>query len=51
VNEDHLRKARPAYIVILPWNLKGEVLAQLAYARDWQASAVTAVPSLSVTAF
>jgi SAM-dependent methyltransferase len=48
VAESRLREDRPDLIVILPWNLKDEVTAQLAYARDWGARFVTAVPSLHV---
>lgn len=40
---------RPDYILILPWNLKDEVMAQLAYARDWGARFVTAIPTLQIT--
>ena len=46
--ESRLREDRPDLIVILPWNLRDEVTAQLAYARDWGARFVTAVPSLHV---
>lgn len=48
VAEAKLRADRPDLILILPWNLKGEVMAQLAYARDWGARFVTAVPSLQI---
>jgi SAM-dependent methyltransferase len=51
VGEDHLKAAKPDYIVILPWNLRTEVLSQLAYAAEWGASAVVAVPALDVTRF
>lgn len=40
---------RPDYILILPWNLKDEVMTQLAYARDWGARFVTAIPTLHIT--
>lgn len=46
--EDALGAARPDYIVIFPWNLKHELIAQLAYAREWGARFVTAVPALEV---
>ena len=49
VHEDRLQQARPDYIVLLPWNLRPELMAQLAYARDWGARFVTAVPTLQVT--
>jgi SAM-dependent methyltransferase len=49
VPESALRELRPDYIVILPWNLRTEVMQQLAYIRDWGGSFVTAVPRLEVS--
>jgi C-methyltransferase C-terminal domain len=49
VPEQVLRAARPDYVVILPWNLRSEVMQQLAYIRDWGGSFVTAVPQLEVS--
>ena len=46
VTEEVLRKDRPDRILILPWNLRDEILALLADARDWGAEFVVAVPSL-----
>ena len=48
VGEERLAAARPDYIVLLPWNLRAELTAQLAPARDWGARFVTAVPRLEV---
>ncbi len=48
VDEAHLRVHRPAYVLILPWNLRDEVMAQLAYIREWGGQFVTAVPGLVV---
>ena len=48
VGEERLLEHRPDHIVILPWNLVSEVVAQLDYARAWGASFVTAVPRLEV---
>jgi len=48
VPEDRLKQQRPDYVVILPWNLKAEVVAQLSYIRDWGGQFVTAVPSLEI---
>jgi SAM-dependent methyltransferase len=39
---------KPDFIVIFPWNLKQEVMAQLAFARDWGAKFVIAVPELAI---
>ncbi len=49
VAEAHLKQNRPAYVVILPWNLRTEVVEQLAYIREWGGRFVTAVPSLKVS--
>ena len=48
VPEKHIRESRPDYIVILPWNLREEVMTQLAYAREWGCAFVTAIPSLEI---
>lgn len=49
VDEAHLQKEKPAYIVLLPWNLKTEVVQQLAYIRAWGGKFVVAVPRLEVS--
>lgn len=46
VDEARLRTDRPDYVVVLPWNLREEVMAQLAYVREWGGQFVTAVPEL-----
>ena len=48
VGEDRIRVERPELIVILPWNLKDEIIEQLSYAREWGAQFVTAIPDLTV---
>jgi hypothetical protein len=48
VAEAQLKQTQPDYIVILPWNLRNEVMEQLAYVRDWGGQFVVAVPSLQV---
>lgn len=47
VNEAYLKEIQPDYILILPWNLREEVMAQLAYVREWGGRFVTAVPRLA----
>ncbi len=43
-----LDAARPDYILVLPWNLREEILAQLAHVREWGGKLVFAVPQLDV---
>jgi len=47
---EELRKRQPDFVLILPWNLKAEVIRQLADLRAGGTRFVTAVPSISVTA-
>jgi hypothetical protein len=43
-----LYEHRPDYILILPWNIRDEVIAQNNAARDWGARFVVAVPELEI---
>ena len=43
-----LEQDRPDYILILPWNLKDEIVQQLAYAREWGAQFVVPIPEVQV---
>lgn len=45
-----IEETRPDYVVILPWNLKPEIMDQLRHIRDWGGQFVTFVPSVAVTA-
>ncbi|KOF21168.1 SAM-dependent methyltransferase [Ensifer adhaerens] len=40
----HLQVAKPDYLVILPWNLTDEIVAQNAAIRDWGGRFVVAIP-------
>lgn len=48
VSEEIIRSQKPDYILILPWNIKQEVVAQLGYVRDWSAKFVTAIPTIEI---
>ena len=48
VDEAHLRAHRPDRVLILPWNLQDEVVAQLDYVREWGALFAVAVPALKI---
>jgi C-methyltransferase C-terminal domain len=47
---DELRRRRPDFVLILPWNLRSEIMTQLADLRAAGTRFVTAVPNVSVTA-
>ncbi|MGJ8651540.1 MAG: methyltransferase domain-containing protein [Opitutaceae bacterium] len=48
VDEARLKEVKPAFILILPWNLRDEISAQLAYAMDWGAKFVTVIPEITI---
>jgi hypothetical protein len=45
---DEIAKARPDYLLILPWNLREEVIQQNAFARTWGCRFVTPIPEVQV---
>jgi hypothetical protein len=48
VSEDVLRKDKPDYILILPWNIKNEIIKQLCYTKNWDAKFVVVIPKLKI---
>jgi predicted TPR repeat methyltransferase len=46
VHEERIRQERPAYVLILPWNIRAEVVRDLDYVRDWGGTFVTAIPEI-----
>ncbi len=45
---DALLAARPDYVLILPWNLKDEIMGQMAAVRGWGGRFVVPIPRLAV---
>jgi SAM-dependent methyltransferase len=45
---DRIRQMKPDYVVILPWNLKDEIMQQLQYIREWNGRFVVPIPTLTV---
>lgn len=47
-DEAVIRLEKPAYVLIMPWNLRDEVMDQLDYINEWNGRFVTAVPMLEI---
>lgn len=47
-DEAALKKFKPEYVLILAWNLKDEIMQQLAYIREWGGKFVVAIPELRI---
>lgn len=48
VNEAQLKLAKPDFVLILPWNLKHEIVKQLSYIQEWGGRFVIPIPKLEV---
>jgi SAM-dependent methyltransferase len=45
---DRIRETKPDYVVILPWNLKDEIMEQLQFIRQWGGRFVVPIPKVAV---
>lgn len=48
VKEDEITRLKPDYVLVLPWNIKNEIMEQLSYIRDWGGRFVTVVPEIKI---
>lgn len=45
---DKIKETRPDYLLILPWNIKDEIMTQMAHIREWGGKFVVPIPQVSV---
>jgi C-methyltransferase C-terminal domain len=45
---DRIRQTRPDYVLILPWNLRDEILRKMADVRQWGGRFVVPIPTTEV---
>jgi SAM-dependent methyltransferase len=45
---EKIRETRPDYVLILPWNLKKEIMEQMDYIREWGGRFVLPIPEVTV---
>ena len=45
---DRIRETKPDYVVILPWNLKDEIVEQMQFIRQWGGRFVVPIPTVTV---
>jgi hypothetical protein len=45
---DKLRQTKPDYVLILPWNLKREIMEQIAYIREWGGQFIVPIPNAEI---
>ena len=45
---DKVKETRPDYLLVLPWNLKGEIMEQMSYIREWGGQFILLIPEVKV---
>jgi hypothetical protein len=45
---ERIKQTRPDYVLILPWNLRDEVIQQMAFIREWGGKFVVPIPEVKV---
>jgi hypothetical protein len=45
---EEIERTRPDYVLILPWNLKDEIMAQMSFVREWGGRFVVPIPEPKV---
>lgn len=45
---EKISQTKPDYVLILPWNLKDEIIAQMAHIREWGGRFVVPIPEVKV---
>ncbi len=45
---DKIDQMKPDYVLILPWNIKDEIMEQMAHIRSWGGSFVVPIPEVTV---
>lgn len=45
---EQIKKTKPDYLFILPWNFKKEIMTQEAYIREWGGQFVIPIPELTI---
>jgi SAM-dependent methyltransferase len=48
VHPDRLAETRPDFVLILPWNIKEEIMEQMAHVRRWGGRFVVPIPEVAI---
>jgi C-methyltransferase C-terminal domain/Putative zinc binding domain/Methyltransferase domain len=46
---ERIRETRPDYLLILPWNLKTEIMQQMSYIREWGGKFIVPIPEATIS--
>ena len=48
LNPENIAQTKPDFVLILPWNIKEEIMTQLSYIKNWGGKFVIPIPSLTI---
>ena len=48
VDKNKIKSVKPDYVIVLPWNIKDEIMDQLSYIRDWGGRFVVPIPEIEM---
>jgi hypothetical protein len=48
LHPETIEKTKPDYVIILPWNIKDEIMAQMSNIRKWGGQFVVLIPSVRI---
>ena len=48
LDPEKIKETRPDYLLILPWNLKDEIMEQMSFIREWGGKFVIPIPAVEV---
>ena len=48
VDESYIKREKPDFVIILPWNIKDEIIEQLKYIGNWNGKFAAAIPELTI---
>lgn len=48
LSPERIAETKPDYLLLLPWNLKDEIMHQMAFVRDWGCRFVTPIPEVAI---
>ena len=48
VHPDRIAQTQPDFVLILPWNLKDEIVEQMAHVRSWGGEFVVPIPEVRI---
>jgi hypothetical protein len=48
LSEREIKKTRPDFVIILPWNLRSEITSQLSYIKEWHGRFVIPIPEIEI---